>query len=169
MTRLLIYGMAILFFSSQVISQDFRGFDETTAEPHVEIYAEVKPYRVVKSSQAILTLRVFQEEGWYLYSLKNQGNHGPQPTKIEIFSNWVNPSAPANESLPEYLFDDAFQRKLMIHTQPFRLNQTFTLNSKTPPGPINLEGFLIYQICNSRVCSPLQKKLFSAPFEFHQP
>ncbi|MCP4296621.1 MAG: hypothetical protein GY786_13535 [Proteobacteria bacterium] len=131
------------------------------SELRVEILASTNKESLKRGEQFILTITGRVAEGQHIYSIVKQGGFAPEPTSLTIESSHLTLSDQLRESLPQRLFDGAFEQELLIHSGDFELNQPVKIGVTLAQGYYQFYGNILYQICDNRICSLPQKKPFS--------
>jgi len=130
------------------IDQDIGPINRT-----VSIIANVRPAAVFQGGQ--LTIQVIGriDRDHHLYSIRQQGEFSPIPTKIVVTDPLLIATSKMDESGTLLTYDDAFEEPLYVHKDDFWISQQYILSEKAKPGNYQITGYLIYQICNNRICS----------------
>ncbi|MBT7890983.1 MAG: hypothetical protein HN580_18340 [Deltaproteobacteria bacterium] len=165
-------GQKLLFFAGVLILSllSLCNFDEAQAQKidldtleidqgikqanrNVSIIARISTTTVFRGDQ--LTLRIIGriDPGHHLYSIRQQGGFAPDPTKIVITDPFLNAVSEMDESATLLIHDDAFGTPLQVHQDDFWISLRYHVSGKANPGVYQLRGYLIYQICNNRICS----------------
>jgi DsbC/DsbD-like thiol-disulfide interchange protein len=132
------------------------------ALPELQVYAEFERAAVEAGSEVDLVVRVTVPTGWHVYSIHPAGESGPEPTRLEILSSHQ-PAAALSESPPLQTYDDALQQVVPVHKTLFELRQRIRIAEDQSAGYHDLRGQLAYQVCDNRICAPLQTTPFEAP------
>ena len=143
--------------------QPFGDSADTSSEVQLELYAELSPRKPTIGEIVTLTLFGRVNPGKHIYSIHKQGEFSPEPTKIVFQTPGVRTIGRLEESAPKIIQDLAFDLNLAVHIDDFQLKQDISLMNNVPETFNEISGYLLYQICDNRICSlPLQKK-FSIP------
>ncbi len=124
----------------------------------LEIYAEFEPD--ITTVNGLTTLLVFGRltSGFHIYSIYPQGEFAPTPTKITLNSSRLKTASKLKESPTIQITDDAYNQSLRVHKNDFQLEQKFTVSKELKKGTYWIEAKLLFQICDSVICSlPLEK------------
>jgi hypothetical protein len=97
----------------------------------------------------------------HIYSIRPQGEFGPEPTAVVIEGTLLEPVSEPMESEPIRLYDGAFDTPLWVHRDRFEIRRRYRLSGPIPPGEYRVYGTLQYQICSDRMCSLPLKTPFS--------
>ena len=100
------------------------------------------------------------QSGQHIYSIIPQGEFAPKPTEVKILQSVAIPISDMIESNPVLIYDDAFEETLAVHENDFWIQQTFKIKPENQPGEYPLEGFILYQVCDQKICSLRLKKSF---------
>lgn len=113
----------------------------------------------VNGTEVTLTLRATIEEGWHLYSQKDNGFMGPIPTSFtlkdtSLYSNdgkWT-------EGEPHLEYDPNFDMELEFYSHEAEFKTVVTANVPD----FTLAGELEFMVCNDEMCLPPRYVDFSA-------
>lgn len=151
--------LLMIIFSNGVLAQKI-DLDTLELSPRIEpaihnvsIIAEINPVAVFQGGW--LTVKIFGriDRGYHLYSVRQQGDFSPNPTKIIIIDPLLTATSGVDESATLLIHDEAFDEPLRVHKNDFWISQRYQLDEQTKPGIYHLTGYLIYQICDNRICS----------------
>ncbi|MEC7166241.1 MAG: protein-disulfide reductase DsbD domain-containing protein, partial [SAR324 cluster bacterium] len=99
--------------------------------------------------------------GWHIYSIKPAGEFGPEPTSLTILSGHAIVT-PLEESPPIRFYDEAFAQELSVHQYGLELRLRIRIAPNHPSGYDELRAQLAYQVCDNRICAPLQTEFLAA-------
>ena len=133
--------------------------------PGLRIFAEFDRYKVAWGTEVTLLIRVFIPKGWHVYSVRKQDKDGPLPTRVEASSKIHRRLGELRETPPLQQWDDALEMHVNVHREQFLLEQNYLIVEDVPESIQDLNGFLIFQSCDNRVCVPVRQQAFSAPLE----
>ena len=162
----LLFSLVVLAsFGQTIYAQSLFGFTESAVVsfPKLQIYAEFNKTETAPHTKVTLIVHVSLQSGWHIYSLVTANSEGPLPTELVMQSSWLRSLGNPKESSPFVLFDEAFQQELAVHKEQFTFYQDLQIAKNISLGPQDLQGQLRYQICNNRICAPLQTVDFMAP------
>ncbi len=176
--RFIINLIYLLFFATSLVlfapishpvllakDKNFEFFEQDR-EPKSEIFqtlsiiAELSPNPAALATEIILTVYGRIETGHHIYSVHSQGDFSPIPTKIAIKSGFLIPRSKTWESPPITVIDQTFDQPLKVHKNDFWLKRKFLLSSNSKIGKYQIAGYVSYQICDNRICSLPQNKIF---------
>ena len=124
----------------------------------LQLYIEATPEAAVAGKTVTLTILGRIKAGHHIYSIHQQGYFSPEPTGIIIRSDLLTAKSELEESPPVTVFDYALNMKIKIHKNDFRLKRQYIVSKNISPGSHILNGSILYQICDNRICSfPLEK------------
>ncbi len=69
---------------------------------------------------------------------------------------------PLEESSPIRFYDEAFAQELSVHQYGLELRLRIRIAPDHPSGYDELRAQLAYQVCDNRICAPLQTELLAA-------
>jgi hypothetical protein len=75
---------------------------------------------------------------------------------------------PLKESSPIRFYDDAFAQELSVHQYGLELRLRICVAPDQPSGYNELRAQLEYQVCDNRICAPLQTELLVASLTIEQ-
>jgi|GEM_PF-1121810 len=168
--------LVFFFFPCWAQAADHIDFDNLKMDQEIDpgnrsilIIAEVRPAAVIPGEE--LTLRIIgrTESGYHLYSIRKQGEYAPDPTKIVVKNPFLTSSSEMKESPTVLVIDEAFEMSLQVHKGDFWISRSFLMNKMTPPGSYRISGYLLYQVCSSRICSLPLKKRFNTEIIVNKP
>ncbi|MBT91602.1 MAG: hypothetical protein CL921_08630, partial [Deltaproteobacteria bacterium] len=87
---------------------------------------------------------------------------GPEPTRLTLLSNHEIVT-PLQESPPVRFYDEAFAQELSIHQYGLELRLRIRVALNHPLGYDKIQANLAYQICDNRICAPLQTQILATP------
>lgn len=104
-----------------------------------------------------VTVKASIEGNWHLYSINNDPDAGPFPTKFSAMNSQMAIAGEVEESEPSIEYDPNFDTELGWHTT----EATFTIPLAFKTGAsgstlIDLEAF--YQVCDDKSCLPPKRK-----------
>ncbi|NQU65974.1 MAG: hypothetical protein HQ517_17070 [SAR324 cluster bacterium] len=119
----------------------------------------------------LFTLQVIGriDQNHHIYSIRQQGEFAPSPTKIVITSPFVTAVSKMEESATVLIIDEAIESPLQVHQNDFWISRQYRLNNTVKPGMFQLTGYLFYQICNNKICSLPLKRHFSETLNINTP
>ncbi len=123
------------------------------ASSAVSIIAKIKPITVIQGGQLIVRIIGRTDRDHHLYSVKQQGEFAPNPTKIIVMDPLLTATSEMAESATLLIHDEAFDEPLQVHKNDFWISQQYQLNKNVKPGIYQISGYLLYQICDNRICS----------------
>jgi len=126
----------------------------------IELLVEWQPQALQGGAETELVLLGRVAAGRHLYSVHDQGEFGPDPTRLLLESDLLEPVSELTESAPITKYDQAFEVPLRVHQNDFRLRRRFRLGNKVQPGLYPISGHLLFQLCSDRICSLPLKKAF---------
>lgn len=174
MSRCIITGTVFLLLWALIALHPGIGYTETVdwnqlefngkgtiLETAIPVFIEISP--MTFSVGDTITLRVIGrvDEKHHLYSVKQQGEFAPSPTRIMLKTRLLKADSPLTESPTKLIIDKAFDMPLQVHKHDFWISQQFRASPELKPGPFRIDGYLLYQICNHRICSIPLKSNFS--------
>lgn len=154
---LILYSIGWCFAlgnDSELLFNEFTGKNEAK----LEVFAEFKPATAKPGS--VITLKVLGRisPGFHIYSVNSQGEFSPDPTKLILHSDEIFQAGTLKESKPIKIIDKAFNLELEVHKNDFWFEQDFHLSEVSKPGARSWRGYVLYQICDNRICSfPLER------------
>ena len=104
----------------------------------------------------ILYIQVEVPPGSHVYSVALEEGLGPVGTKVFIEPGLEVSPEDMTETPPKPIMDQAFGLTLQAHEGNFEI-----IVRLAQPAPKGLKGYLLYQICDNRICSLPQ----TAPFQ----
>lgn len=111
--------------------------------------------------KVLAKLEVVLEEGWHLYSPTTPPG-GPIPTRIELEANPAVSGFRVYQRPPVTKFDPNFK----IDTETFEKGTTFlietALSEGAPPGSVEINARVRYQLCTDKLCLPPVRKTATA-------
>lgn len=105
----------------------------------------------------VLRLVVEVPRGSHVYSLFLEDGLGPIRTKVFVEPAIEIPLGDLFESKPLEIYDQAFDTKLLAHQGSFEIMIRLKGRMEAP-----VRGYLLYQICDNRICSLAQTTSFIA-------
>lgn len=102
------------------------------------------------------------EEKWHLYSILNDPDAGPFPTKISANSSNFVIAGTIEESQAEVQFDPNFEAELGLHSHSARFIIPVAVKTSFQ-GNQDLDIQFFYQTCDDRLCLPPKKKSVIVP------
>lgn len=163
----LIIGFFLMSLNSRTEAIDFDRLSSdkpSLLDPadRIQLFAEWVPYRLTGGSETSLIVYGRIDPDQHIYSIHQQGDAGPEPTRIKLDTKWLTPVSDLNETQPLAKYDASFEGTLMVHINEFQFDRRFRLAPGVSPGVYQIRGHLLFQICSDRICSLLIKKPFSA-------
>ncbi len=151
-----------------VVYAESKGFErfgqnqetDSDVDRYLSIIAELSPNSVAVGEEITLTILGRTEPDYHIYSVFSQGDFSPEPTRIVIESEFLEASSKVSESSPLLIIDKSFDQSLHVHKNDFWLKQKFILKSNPLNREFHVRGYLLYQICDNRICSLPRKKAF---------
>ena len=111
----------------------------------------------VEKLQVKIILQGSLKKNWYIYSIERE-EENPIATEIKFFNeNWK--TITFKETAPQKIYDELAQDIVAVHQKIFKMEKVI-LWKGDGPAPTIISGFLLFQICNQKVCSLEQKKEF---------
>ena len=169
MWKLLVCSLGCLLggVSSSVWSQGFSRPDlfeksPTPDLPKLEFQAVLVPEITTPGAETELRVQVVIPTGWHIYSIKPADEFGPEPTRLTLLSDHEIVT-PLQESPPVRFYDEAFAQELSIHQYGLELRLRIRVALNHPLGYDELQANLAYQICDNRICAPLQTQILVTP------
>jgi len=156
----LLWGVSSVWSQSSSLSALFES-SPTTDLPKLEIQAVLVPEIITPGAETELQVQVFIPAGWHIYSIKPAGEFGPEPTTLTILSGHAI-ATPLQESSPIRLYDEAFAQELSVHQHGLELRLRIRIAPDHPSGYDELRAQLDYQVCDNRICAPLQTEFLAA-------
>ncbi len=156
----LLWGISSVWSQSSSLSALFES-SPTTDLPKLEIQAVLVPEIITPGAETELQVQVFIPAGWHIYSIKPAGEFGPEPTTLTILSGHAIVT-PLEESSPIRFYDEAFAQELSVHQYGLELRLRIRIAPDHPPGYDELRAQLAYQVCDNRICAPLQTEFLAA-------
>jgi len=100
--------------------------------------------------------------GWHIYSTNLGGIAGPIPTDFQFTTNKnVKFVGKVNEPEPKVEFDPNFEETVKYFDKQVVFKQTLRWKGK----PTEVQGSVVYMICNDRMCLPPVEKQFVVKLE----
>lgn len=124
--------------------------------PTLQVQAAISPESVAVGTKAELQVQVFIPRGWHIYSIEPAGEFGPEPTSLRLPPDYSS-AGPLQESVPVRQYDAALEQELWIHQVGLELRQRFYIPVEAKEGMQKLRATLEYQVCDNRICAPLQQ------------
>ena len=156
----LLWGVFLVWSQSSSLSDLFES-SPTTDLPKLEIQAVLVPEIIAPGAETELQVQVFIPAGWHIYSIKPAGEFGPEPTSLTILSGHAIVT-PLEESPPIRFYDEAFAQELSVHQYGLELRLRIRIAPDHPSGYDELRAQLAYQVCDNRICAPLQTEFLAA-------
>ena len=156
----LLWGVSSIWSQSSSLSALFDS-SPTTDLPKLEIQAVLVPEIITPGAETELRVQVFIPAGWHIYSIKPAGEFGPEPTTLTILSGHAIVT-PLQESSPIRFYDEAFAQELSVHQHGLELRLRIRIAPDHPSGYDELRAQLDYQVCDNRICAPLQTEFLAA-------
>jgi len=128
-------------------------FVQAQAPEPVTFTMEKAPQGLKAGQKAKLKVRASLEGNWYLYSIANDPEAGPYPTKFSSANPSMTIAGEVTESKPKIEMDPNFETELGRHSG----RAVFTIPivfSKQAQGSTMIDLEVLYQACNDRVCLP---------------
>lgn len=125
----------------------------------LDIIIELSTIKVNKD--LITTLYIYGRihPGYHIYSVINQGEDSPNPTKITVEQEFLVSVSEIKETPPVLIMDESFEKPLRVHKNEFQFEQRFQLSRPQKNGKYQISGFILYQYCTDKICSlPLRKR-----------
>lgn len=122
------------------------------------------PNQVMPGETVFFTLKGNIKPGTHIYSIQQAGTSSPVPTSMRILSDWMEQKG-SEESPPQTVFDQVYQRVLKVHKNQFYIRQEYKIFPFAKPGKHYMKGELTYQTCDNRICSLPKKESFDFMFE----
>jgi thiol:disulfide interchange protein DsbD len=104
------------------------------------------------------------EGNWHLYSVLNDPDAGPFPTKFSANSPNFVLAGDVSESEADVEFDPNFEAELGWHTTSATFTVPVALRT-SETGNVTIDISVFYQVCDDRVCLPPKKKSIVAEVE----
>lgn len=145
-------------FENLEIKQRFESTEQT-----VPVFAKIVPKSIFPGEELSLQIIGRIDQDRHLYSIRQQGEFAPNPTRIVITSPFVTATSKMDESPTVLINDEAFETPLQVHKNDFWISRRYHLLKKIEPGSYQLTGYLLYQICSNRICSLPLKSHFIEP------
>lgn len=131
----------------------------------LESFVEFIPGYVKVDGLVTLKLWGRVAEGFHIYSISPQGEYSPEPTQLIIEASPLTVHKPLSESKTVWVEDEAFGERLKVHKNDFWLERVYKVKESQKPGVYSIEGSLLFQICDQKICSLPISKRFSASLE----
>ncbi len=131
----------------------------------VEAFVEFIPGRAEANSFVALKLWGRIAEDYHIYSIRSQGEYSPEPTQLIIETSPLTVHEALTESETVWVEDEAFGERLKVHKNDFWLKRVYKVKDNQKPGVYSINGSLIFQICDRKICSLPVSKRFSAQLE----
>ena len=157
----LLWGISSVWSQNSSLSDLFES-SPTTNLPKLEIQAVFVPEIITPGEETELQVQVFIPAGWHIYSIKSAGEFGPEPTRLTLLSDHEIVT-PLQESPPVRFYDEAFAQELSIHQYGLELRLRIRVALNHPLGYDKIQANLAYQICDNRICAPLQTQILATP------
>lgn len=136
----------------------------STDEP-IELFAEFIPGHASQNSLITLKLWGRVKAGYHIYSISPQGEYSPEPTQLVVEAGPLLIHKSLSESETIWVQDEAFEERLRVHKNDFWLAQIYRVKKDQKPGMYSINGTMIYQICDQKICSFPISKPFTASLE----
>ncbi len=139
-----------------------RSFDIQMLDPvDVQIVESSVPDSLAAGERVDLKVMAEMEEGWHLYSIHNDPDKGPIPTRFDASSEGLSIVGEVRESQAEIAYDPNFDTELGWHSGSalFSIPVQFDRWLK---GPKRISLDITYQTCDDRSCLPPVTKTVSA-------
>ena len=162
----LLWGVSSGWSQNSSLSDLFES-SPTTDLPKLEIQVVFVPEIITPGAETELQVQIFIPAGWHIYSIKPAGEFGPEPTTLTILSGHTIVT-PLKESSPIRFYDDAFAQELSVHQYGLELRLRIRVAPDQPSGYNELRAQLEYQVCDNRICAPLQTALLVASLTIEQ-
>lgn len=156
----MLWGVSSVWSQSSSLSDLFES-SPTTDLPKLEIQVVLVPEIIAPGAETELRVQVFIPAGWHIYSIKPAGEFGPEPTTLTILSGHTIVT-PLQESSPIRFYDEAFAQELSVHQYGLELRLRIRIDPDHPSGYDELRAQLAYQVCDNRICAPLQTEFLAA-------
>ena len=156
----MLWGVSSVWSQSSSLSDLFES-SPTTDLPKLEIQVVLMPEIIAPGAETELQIQVFIPVGWHIYSIKPAGEFGPEPTTLTILSGHTIVT-PLQESSPTRFYDEAFAQELSVHQYGLELRLRIRIAPDHPSGYDELRAQLAYQVCDNRICAPLQTEFLAA-------
>ena len=157
----LLWGVFLVWSQSSSLSDLFES-SPTTDLPKLEIQAVLVPEITTPGAETELRIQIVIPTGWHIYSIKPAVEFGPEPTRLTLLSNHEIVT-PLQESPPVRFYDEAFAQELSIHQYGLELRLRIRVALNHPLGYDKIQVNLAYQICDNRICAPLQTQILATP------
>ena len=132
---------------------------------NLELTADFSPNLIKNGETTTLTILGRVGERLHIYSVFPQGEFTPKPTKVLLETRWLSKIHATTESEPTNIYDQAFDLSLKIHKNDFWISNKYILSNVAYSGKKVVDGYLIYQICDNRICSLPTKSYFKATID----
>ena len=156
----LLWGISSVWSQNSSLSDLFES-SPTTNLPKLETQVVFVPEIITPGAETELQVQVFIPVGWHIYSIKPAGEFGPEPTTLTILSGHAIVT-PLQESSPIRFYDEAFGQELSVHQYGLELRLRIRVAPDHPSGYDELRAQLAYQVCDNRICAPLQTEFLAA-------
>ena len=156
----LLWGISSVWSQNSSLSDLFES-SPTTNLPKLETQVVFVPEIITPGAETELQVQVFIPAGWHIYSIKPAGEFGPEPTSLTILSGHAIVT-PLEESPPIRFYDEAFAQELSVHEYGLELRLRIRIAPDHPSGYDELRAQLAYQVCDNRICAPLQTEFLAA-------
>lgn len=154
----LLFQVSTYCFAQTESFQPYSVSSQSFNQVQLDVFAEFLPSLTRPNHNITLKLLGRINEGFHLYSVENQGEFAPDPTRIYVLFEKLSPIGTSNESPTEIVKDNAFEQILKVHKGDFWIEQIFEVAGNIEPGNHVIKGVIVYQLCNNRICSfPLEK------------
>ncbi len=109
-----------------------------------------------------ITVQAQIEGNWHLYSVHNDPDAGPFPTRFSVSDDAMQIAGGIEESQPIIEHDPNFDVELGWHSE----EAVFIIPLKFSKKPVNSSDFsldVLYQVCNDRACLPPKTETIALP------
>ncbi len=156
----LLWGVSSVWSQSSSLSALFES-SPTTDLPKLEIQAVLVPEIITPVQKRSFKFRFSSQQAGISTRSKPAGEFGPEPTSLTILSGHAIVT-PLEESPPIRFYDEAFAQELSVHQYGLELRLRIRIAPDHPSGYDELRAQLAYQVCDNRICAPLQTEFLAA-------
>jgi hypothetical protein len=164
---------AVLFFTAGTLGAPGRGWAENKLfsdgfpndlrkKHEIGVQAVADPQTVRPGETFTLRLELGINPGWHIYSMRLVGEDAELATQITMMPEPFAPQTPWEESAPAAQMDSALEKIVQVHQNRAEFFRSYRVAEKHTAGKSAMQGKIIYQACDNKICSLPKEIAFNA-------
>ncbi len=147
----------------------WNSFSGSAPGQSLRIGAAMIPSTAEPGTRATLRITGSLAAGFHIYSIHDEDDAGPGPTRVTIEAGPLALAGEIRESAPVRTWDAVFQANLRVHQSAFWLEQDVEIPAGLAPGTYAVTGVVEYQLCDNEVCQIAKRLPFTTELTVRPP